>query len=59
MRAIDKELADLIRKAREQGLVINTYGEEGCPPCGTIVEEETCFGCPYRLREHGVDLGAI
>ena len=56
MREIDKELADLIRKAQSQGLIINTYSlDEGCPPCGTLPEEETCFLCPYRLAEQGIN----
>ena len=53
---LNARLADIYKLAEVNQLPINTDGEEGCPPCGTISEEEACVGCPFRLRALGVEI---
>lgn len=44
IRGLYTIVADMARVA---DLNINTDGEEGCPPCNTIIEELACVGCPF------------
>lgn len=55
----NERLAELYKAAEADGCIVNTYGEEGCPPCGTFADpNDTCVGCPYRLRDNGYNLEA-
>ena len=50
----NKALADLLKAISADGYVVN-YDAEGCPPCNTIDDEDSCVGCPYRMRDMGVE----
>ena len=52
----NQRLADLFKAAEADGHIVNLDGKEGCPPCNTVDEEDSCVGCPYRLRDLGIDI---
>jgi hypothetical protein len=53
LQELNQRLAALYLEASAAGLPINDSWAEGCPPCNTISEEESCVGCPYRMRDLG------
>lgn len=58
LQELNERLVALYKEAEAAGLSINMDGDDGCPPCNTIEDEESCVGCPYRLRELGYQVGS-
>ena len=59
VQELNERLAAVYKEAEEAGLQINWDGSEGCTPCNTIGDcEESCLGCPYRLRDLGYEVGS-
>lgn len=53
LEELNQRLVAIYKEAEAEGLSINVDGEPGCPPCNTVSEEDSCVGCPYRLRDLG------
>lgn len=58
LRDLNKRLAAVYQEAEAANLQINWDGNDGCPPCNTLDEDDSCVGCPYRLRDLGYQVGA-
>jgi hypothetical protein len=43
----------LMRAVETAGFHFCPDVDDGCPPCNAISNEESCIGCPYRMRDIG------
>jgi hypothetical protein len=53
LQELNQRLAALYLEASAAGLPINSDWDNGCPPCNTVDDEDSCVGCPYRMRDNG------